>query len=130
MTVATLQTLKSEENFKLFWQKVIHQQAFLILRKFPWKRRAPARLEGAAEGTTFNDCESYFHTNYHEVLHLIVNCVKKRFDQPGFAIYRNIQDILMKCISKEKYDDNLEVIASFYQSDIDSEQRKVYLETF
>ena len=52
----------------------------------------PARFEGAAEGTIFSNCESYFRTIYYESLDLIINCVKQRFDQPGFAIYRNLQD--------------------------------------
>jgi len=69
------------------------------------------------------------HTFVQFTMKPIINCVKQRFDQPGFVIYRNLQDILIKCIKKEKYDDNLEVIASLYQCEIDSEQLKVHLET-
>jgi len=36
---------------------------------------------------------------------------------------------LIKSIRKEKYDENLEVFASVCQTDVDSEQLKVHLET-
>jgi len=99
MTVTTLQTLRSEPNYKLFWQKInVLRTSFDVEDpKLPQKRRAPAQFEG----TTFDDCESYFRTIYYEALDLIINCVKQRLDQPGFVIYRNLQDVLIKSIKKE-----------------------------
>lgn len=60
---------------------------------------------------------------------LIINCIKERFDQPGFGIYRNLQDILIKSIRKENYENSFNIVTSLYQSDIDSDQLRVHLET-
>ena len=70
--------------------------------KLPWKRRVPTRFEeGTDEGTFFDDCKSYFHSMYYEALDLIINCVKERFDQPGYGIYKNLQDIIIKSIRRK-----------------------------
>ena len=55
--------------------------------------------------------------------------MKERFDQPGYGIYKNLQDIIIKSIKKESYDDNFNVITSLYQSDINPDQLRVHLDT-
>ena len=132
MTVMTLETLRNENNFKLFWQKINHLRLSYDIEeaKLPRKRRIPIRFEeGTAEGTFFDDCEAYFRSIYYEALDLIINCIKERFDQPGFDIYRNLQDVIIKSIRKENYDDSFNVVTSLYESDINSDQLKVHLET-
>ena len=132
MTVTTLETLRNENNFKLFRQKINHLRSSFDIEepKLLRKRRVPTRFEdGTAEGTFFHDCEAYFRSIYYEALDLIINCIKERFDQPGFGIYRNLQDVLIKSIRKEDYDNSFNVVTSLYQSDIDSDQLRVHLET-
>ena len=55
--------------------------------------------------------------------------MKERFDQPGYGIYKNLQDIIIKSIKKESYDDSFNVITSLYQSDINPDQLRVHLDT-
>ena len=132
MTVTTLETLKNETDFKLFWQKVNLLRASFDIEepKLPWKRRVPTRFEEeTGEGTFFDDCESYVRSIYYEALDLIINCVKERFDLPGYEIYKNLQDIIIKSIKKESYDDSFNVITSLYQSDINPDQLRVHLDT-
>lgn len=132
MTVTTMETLRNETNFKLFWQKINHLQASFDIEetKLPRKRRVPTRFEeGTAEGTFFDECESYFCSIYYEALDLIINCIKERFDQPGFGIYKNLQGILIKSVRKESYDDSFNVVTLLYQSDINPDQLRVHLET-
>ena len=125
-----METLRNETT--LFWQKVNLLQASFDIEepKLPRKRRVPTRFkEGTGEGTFFDDCESYFHSIYYEALDLIINCVKERFDQPGYGIYKNLQDIIIKSIKKESYDDSFNVITSLYQSDNNPDQLRVHLDT-
>ena len=64
--------------------------------KLPQKRKVSTRFEeGSAEGTFFDECESYFQSVYYEALGLIINCIKERFDQPEFGIYKILQDIII-----------------------------------
>ena len=60
---------------------------------------------------------------------LIINCIKERFDQPGYGIYKNLQEIIIKSIKKENYDDSFNVVVSLYQSDINPDQLRVHLDT-
>ena len=67
MTVTTLETLRNETKFRLFWQKVELLRALFDIEetKLPRKRRVLTRFEeGTGEGTFFDDCESYFRSIY------------------------------------------------------------------
>ena len=63
----------------------------------PRKRKVPRRYEeGSAEPEFFNVCKQFYCQRYYEALDLIVNAIQARFDQPGFKMYRNLQDHLPK----------------------------------
>ena len=49
---------------------------------------------------------------------LIVESIKNRFDQPGYKIYRGLEDLLVKAANSNDYSDDLEYITSIYGSDI------------
>ena len=65
---------------------------------------------------------TFVQYTYYEGLNLIINSIKERFDQPGYGVYKNLQDILIKSIRKESYDDNFDLVTSLYQSDINPER--------
>ena len=56
---------------------------------------------------------------------LIINFVKERFSQPGYATYIKLQDILLKSAKGEQYENELLFVTDFYCGDID----KARLET-
>lgn len=74
------------------------------LDKLPWKRTVLTRF---GEGILFDDCESLFLSKYNEALEIIINSVKERFDQPGYGMHKNLQDVIIKSILKECYDDRV-----------------------
>ena len=40
--------------------------------------------------------EAYYHQIYFEVLNYAVSTIKMRFDQPGYEVYRQAEDLLIK----------------------------------
>ena len=43
-----------------------------------------------------------YRQQYFEALDLVVKCVKDRFNQPGYQVYRHLEDVLLKCVHGDK----------------------------
>ena len=66
--------------------------------------------------------------HYYEVIDLIVNFIQQRFDQPGYGIYRSLQDLLIKSAQGEDFSAEFDSIVQFYGSDFNSATLKAQLE--
>ena len=53
-----------------------------------------------------------------------------RFNQPGWKIFRNVQELLLKAASVDPYEEELRFIISFYGSDFDTLLLPTQLEIF
>ena len=127
MTVRILQTLRNDTHFDLFWEKVevVRKEFDVGEPQLPRKRRLPRRFDdGNAEPEFFSDCKQYYRQQYYEALDLIISCIKDRFDQIGYRIYCNLQDLLLKAVKKEPFEEEF----SFYGTDIDPSQLRVHLQ--
>ena len=97
MTVKTLQSLRNDSNFKLFWRKaeITRQKLNVNDPVLPRKRKLPRRFEdGNAEPEFSSDCKQHFHQQYFEVIDLIVNSITGRFDQLGYKVYKTCKTFL------------------------------------
>ena len=86
MTISTLQSIGSDENFRLFWSLINQKASSLDIDEpvLPRQRKRPRRYEhGASEGDFSESVECLYRRTYYEVLDLIVSGIKARFDQPG-----------------------------------------------
>ena len=84
MTVATLKSIRSKENFKLFWQKTVKQASELDIGGpvLPRKRKASRHLEvGASVGTSPASPEDQYKAIYLEVIDTVTTCITDRFAQ-------------------------------------------------
>lgn len=72
-----------------------------------------------------------FRQHYFEALDLVVNCIKDRFDQPGYRIYKYLQDLLLKSVTStsETYQTEFDFVVDFYGNDFEKNSLKVQLET-
>ena len=61
---------------------------------------------------------------------MITTCIDSRFDQPGYKIYCNIEDLLLKAANGDNYDAELKFVTEFYGSDFDDYQLKTQLKVF
>ncbi len=130
MTVRTLQSIRSDENFLLFW-KSINQKAKdhgIDEPVLPRRRKRPRRYEdGASEGDVPESVESLYRRTYYEALDLIIRGIKERFDQPGYKMYCNLEALLVKAAKKEKYDEEFQFVTDFYKDDFDHDQLNMQL---
>ena len=53
-----------------------------------------------------------------------------RFNQPGWKIFRTVQELLLKAASADPYEEELRFIISFYGSDFDTLLLPTQLEIF
>ena len=44
---------------------------------------------------------------YYEALDLVVNCVKARFNQPGYQLYRHLESLLLNAADCESFEEDL-----------------------
>lgn len=79
----------------------------------PHKRRAPARIEvGSSEGYHPVTPKDFYRQHYFKCLDLIINHIQDRFDQPGYSVLKNLEDLLLKAAWNENYAMELEFVLS------------------
>ena len=65
---------------------------------------------------------------FYEALDLIIACIKDPFDQPGYQDYCELQNVLLKAVANENYEDD-QFIQKFYSSNF-SYPLGIQLQTF
>ena len=66
--------------------------------------KAPKRFEvGEGDGYHSPTVQDYFLMIYYEARDLAVSSIQKRFKQPGYAIYSNLESLLLKAAKQEDY---------------------------
>ena len=122
LTVTTLRSLRSESMYKLFLEKVTKIAASLGVTepKLPRRRKVPRRMEvGSVDTHSFpSTMEDYYRQMYFVSLDLITTCICNRFYQPGYKMYCNIQELLLKAARNEQYQAELDLVNDFYGSDL------------
>ena len=90
MTVQTINSIRTEESFDLFWLKVNRfiEDHDISKPELPRQRKRPRRYEeGSHYGDFHESPKEDFKQHYFEAVDLIMNCILNRFDQPGYKIY-------------------------------------------
>ena len=93
----------------------------------PRKRKRPNYLiliyiEGHENGKEVyhpNSLVDHFKQIYFDTLGNIINAIKDRFDEPGYQIFSDVEQLLLKAISKESYGDELRRISERHSGDFD-----------
>ena len=131
LTLRTLQSLRSDDMFDLFWKKVTAAAEKLNLEppSLPRQRKRPKRYESGLAEAEFHDTAcTYYRVAYFEGLDLVIASIQERFDQPGFKMYRNLQELVLKAAKKECYDEEYNFVVNFYGDDFISTLLKSQLE--
>lgn len=117
--------------FDLFWSKVTMTADKLDLEppRLPHKRRVPKRFEtGSTEREFVDSPKQHFKVAYFEALDLVITSITERFDQPGFKVYRNLQELVTKAAKGEEYDEEYKFVVSFYDGDLNPTRLRSQLE--
>ena len=58
-----------------------------------------------------------FRRQYFEAEDLVVNCIRARFNQPGYQIYKNVESLLLNAANGKSFDEEFQKVADFYKCD-------------
>ena len=132
LTVKTPESIRSAENFDLFWKSLLLKSSSLDISepKLPRRRKTPRRYEkGEGESHFLMTIEEHYRRFYFEVLDLAINSIKQRFDQPGYRMYQHLESLLLQSANRKTSEEELEEVTSFYGTDIDKATLRVQLLT-
>lgn len=132
MVTRTIEKLRDDLSFDMFWLKVLKMSESLDMEpQLPRQRKRPRRCEdGLADAEFHSDVKAYFRQHYFEAIDLIINCIKDRFQQPGYIVYSHLEQLLLKAAENKDIKEELEFVCKFYEDDLDQENLKAQLFTF
>jgi hypothetical protein len=90
--------LRSDAKFEEFYQHVAEEARSIeeIAEPcLPRKRRLPSRIDDGAEGHFPGSVEDHYRKQYFEVLDLIVQDIRNRFEHPSYSIMKDIEALLL-----------------------------------
>ena len=97
--------------------------------QLPRQRKRPRRYDDGASADFPITVEDMYRRVYFEVLDLITETIKNRFDQPGYKMYRHLEELLMKASKKENFSTELQYVSNFYGDDIHKDNLEIQLNT-
>ena len=131
MTVTTLQSLRSDESFKLFWTKILKMVNDLGVNEptLPRRRKVPRRYEiGSSEVDFPVEVEGHYKQIYFEALDLLICGIQNRFNQPGYRVYSKLKDLIVKAANKRDHKEELEFVTNFYGEDFNAQELQAHLD--
>ena len=133
MTVTCLKTLRTDDNFALFWSKVTKKatQSNIDEPALPRKRKRTVRYESGNAAPEFHtSIEGYYRQAYFEVLDVICSTIEDRFRQAGYQLYSNLEQLLLKAVCKENYSSEFDFVTKFYRPDLNVHALEMQLQIF
>lgn len=132
-TAKTLSSLRTDENFDLFWGKVnkIAELECVDNPALPRQRKMPARYEtGNAQAEYHSSVQSYFRHIYFEAIDLTVSSIKGRYDNKDFNLHLQVEQLLLKCVTKSEYESEFVTVTEFYGDDLNQNDLQYQLTAF
>lgn len=117
MTVSTLELMRSDQQFDMFWSKVTQKANELEISEpvLPRTSKQPVRYEdGQGEAYYLDTPKSLYKVVYFSSLDVIISCIKTRFDQPGYQVLRQLESLMLKAVNQEDFTKELEAVSCFY----------------
>ena len=133
ITIETLMSMRTDKAFVLFFETVKRDCDRLDTDQptLARNRKAPKRFEvSGGDGYHSPTVQDYFRMMYYEALDLAVSSIQERFNQPGYAIYSNLESLLLKAAKQEDYSCELKEVRSFYKGDFNDKDLTTQLEIF
>ena len=78
------------------------------------KRKAPHHLEvGTGEGYHSTSVQEHYRQMYFEVLDFVITGITDRVDQPGYTLYKSLEDLVVNAVNNAPYYECFKDITSF-----------------
>ena len=104
MTGKTLKSIRSDENYDLFWSKVSSTAESLDVEEpqLPCRSRVARRIgDGTSAGDFRSAPKDYSRQHNYQAIDMLVSCITDRFDQPGYRVYSEVEQLLLKACKQE-----------------------------
>lgn len=119
MTILTLEGMRSEECFLLFWERTEKKRQELGVEapQRPRQRKILRRLEvGTSIPEAEKSVEDLYRKTYYEVIDFVLHAIRSRFDQKGYRILGRLESLLCDAeVDLNKYDD----VLALYKDDFE-----------
>ena len=122
-TKKALSSIRNEESFNNFWEKVSSLTLDVEVNEpaLPRKRRLPTRFEeGTASPHYDQSPKDMYRRVYFEALDLLIHSIEARFDQPGYKAYCSLEALLVKVCMKHDYSEEVKKVLEVYEADLDA----------
>ena len=126
MTITTLQHIRSDREAALFLKKASQSAAVNKVEpaQLPRRRHIPRWFEPGQAAPEFHESvETFYCQIYFTALDAIITCITDHFEQPDYKIYTSCEQVLLKAIGKEPYEELTKVL-NFYGNDFDESTLK------
>ena len=133
MTINTLKSIRTDEAFDLFFQLVEQLREstddHVEQPSLPQKRKVPQHLEiGDGDGYHSPTIQQHYRQQYFEAIDLAYTSIQNCFNQPGYAIYFNLDGLLLKVANQQDYSTELHKVVTFYGSDFNQSELSTQLQ--
>ena len=140
LTLKTLQNMRTQEDFELFFNLATKQAEKLPVHEphLKRKRKVPKYsilqyLDGQKSTSEANHpatVEDQFRQIYFDALDHITNAIEERFDQPSFKAYANLEELLVKGAINQTSEVGINQIKSLYSDEVDVSDLEVEFKVF
>lgn len=129
LTVTTLSKIRTDEAFQAFFDLIesFRNSAGVEQPSLPRKRKVPRQIDNGDGDDYFSETvEEHYRLQYFEAIDLAVACIKDRFDQPGYVVYRNLEELLFNGAAGSDFSEQLKEVSEVYH-ELDASQLKIQL---
>ena len=126
-----LRNLRTEDNFKLFYETVTNfdKQHDAGQASLPRKRKAPSKIIfGKAPHENPETPADDYRVKFFEALDLVINCIEDRFNQKDYHMYATCERLIIKAVKKEDFSDEISEVTDFYNDDFNAHMIKIQLQ--
>ena len=116
----------------MFYNGVINDSEGLTEKPvLPPQRRPPKRYELNSRVSNFTTCKEFYHQQYIEALHIVVNMLRVRFTQSNFKLLCDVEKFILNVSNNPAHDqgDLIQGIMEFCGCDIDIQRLKAEVHT-
>ena len=71
--------------------------------------------------------EAHNRQIYYGAIDYVVEAIHDRFDQPGYSMYRNLEELVLKACKGEPFNAELDYVCDFYKCDLSWAQLEAQL---
>ena len=128
--VTTLESIRSENEFNLFWNKVkqLAEKHKVNEPHLPPRKNIPNRyMIGKTGGEHPENVEEEYQRQYYTALDSVITCIKERFEQKDYEMYATLEQLLIKAILSESFEEELQKVIGFYRDGFNDDMLRVPL---